>query len=121
MLGKTLFRITPRWSTSRTSAVSIINKLRTPVASCASVNASSFSTTSTIRADSTYNDSGDNDATQQSAASRAAGKASQLVNSLLHGSKAAKGPGDYEDVSETYSKMLARGKYVHELQRKQYS
>ncbi|RKP08138.1 hypothetical protein THASP1DRAFT_30055 [Thamnocephalis sphaerospora] len=53
----------------------------------------------------------------RSAASRAAGKASRLVTTLLHGAGATReGGSELEDISETYSKVLARGKYVHELQ-----
>jgi len=38
-------------------------------------------------------------------------RVSQVVNSILHGSEALK-----QDEQQTYSKVLARGKYVHELQ-----
>ncbi|KAJ3048956.1 hypothetical protein HK097_010045 [Rhizophlyctis rosea] len=40
-----------------------------------------------------------------------ASKAKSIVSSILHGSEAAK-----TEVAETHSKLLARGKYVHELQ-----
>ncbi|KAL1922633.1 uncharacterized protein VTP21DRAFT_10172 [Calcarisporiella thermophila] len=39
-------------------------------------------------------------------------KASGIINSILHGSKQAK-----DEDHQTYSKLLARGKYVHELQK----
>src|SRR6266542_6058158 len=41
-------------------------------------------------------------------------KASSFVQSILHGSNDAK-----EEERQTYSKLLARGKYVHELQSKE--
>ncbi|KAI9591597.1 hypothetical protein BDF19DRAFT_454610 [Syncephalis fuscata] len=115
MLAKTLLRAT-KLPARRIVAASTYGQLQRQSCSPGLVSSLSFSTSSR-RADSSSNSDDATDATQKSAASRAAGKASQLVSSLLHGSKAAKGPGDHEDVSETFSKVLARGKYVHELQR----
>jgi hypothetical protein len=57
------------------------------------------------------------DKSKAGAASRAAGKASRLVTSILHGAGATReGGSELERLTETYSKILARGKYVHELQ-----
>ena len=45
------------------------------------------------------------------APSTTASKAKSIVSSILHGSEKAK-----TEVADTHSKLLARGKYVHELQ-----
>lgn len=43
-------------------------------------------------------------------------KAKAIVNAVLHGSEKAKHTMEEDD--QTYSKILSRGKYVHELQSK---